>query len=371
MKSEICIIKINDEEIPALYPDIISLEVEDDHQLASIFKIKLAIQLQRDGTWTYIDDEHLTLWNKVEISAGFPDNVIKIMTGYITHLKPYFAQNITGSYLEVFGMDKSVLMDREEKLKAWPEKKDSDIAREIFSEYDLSPKTDDTNVVHEEAVSTIIQRETDIKFLKRLARRNGYECFVENNSGYFRKPVLTEPPQKILAIHFGNETNLSFFQADLNLLQPVAVGMYQIDSITKDIRRVQIKNMEQRQLGRNPNTALLPSEIPQTKLYLKQTVTTNRAEMQALCQGVYDESAWILEGNGEVNGNLYQDVLRSKRLVTIKGIGERYSGTYYVTNVRHSFDSNGYVQHFKVRKNAVCLDGTEDFGAGGSLLSRI
>ena len=80
-------------------------------------------------------------------------------------------------------MDGSVLMDREEKLKDWPNKKDSDIAAEIFNLHGFTPEVEDTEVIHDEAVSTVIQRETDIQFLNRLALRNGFECYVEGTTG--------------------------------------------------------------------------------------------------------------------------------------------------------------------------------------------
>lgn len=371
MDNELCIIKISDEEISDIYPDILSVEVEDDHKLAASFKIKLAIQLQSDGNWTYLDDESLSVWNRVEIYAGFPDNAVKAITGYIVHLKPYFAKRITDSYLEVWGMDESVLMDREEKLKDWPNRKDSDIASEIFSNYGLTPEVEDTEVIHDEVLSTIIQRESDIKFLKRLARRNGYECFVQNSTGYFRQPVLNESPQKVLAAHFGNETNLSFFQAGLNALRPTIVEMSQLDSMTKEIRSVTIDNMEQNQLGQTLSSELIPSGVEPTGLYVKHALTTSQQEMKVLCQALYDEAEWLLEGEGEIISSLYQDVLRARRLVTIKGVGRTYSGTYYVTNVRHSFTQDGYTQHFKVRKNALSPDGTEDFGSSGSLVSGV
>ncbi len=371
MENELCIIKINDEEISDIYPNILGVEVEDDHKLAAIFKIKLAIQLQADGNWRYLDEEDLNLWNKVEISAGFPDNVIKVMTGYITHLKPYFAQQITDSYLEVSGMDASVLMDREEKLKSWPNRKDSDIASEIFSDYGLTPEVEDTEVIHDEAVSTIIQRESDIKFLKRLAQRNGYECFVQNSTGYFQRPLLNESPQPVLAAHFGNETNLSFFQAEVNTLSPTIVEMSQIDSMTKEIRSVTIDSMEQRQLGQTLSSELIPSGVEPTRRYVRHAVAASQQEMEYLCQALYDEAEWLLEGEGKIISNLYQNVLSARGLVTIKGVGRTYSGTYYVTNVRHIFSQDGYTQHFKVRKNALSPDGTEDFGSGGSLMSGV
>ena len=70
-------------------------------------------------------------------------------------------------------MDASVLMDRDDIVKAWPNKKDSDIAGEVFQTYGLTPQVTDTEVIHDEEVSTIIQRETDIRFLRRLASATG------------------------------------------------------------------------------------------------------------------------------------------------------------------------------------------------------
>src|SRR4029079_15246781 len=101
-----------------------------------------------------------------------------------------------------------VLLDREDKLKDWPNKKDSDIASEIFSEYGLSSEVEATEVIHDDVVSTVIQRETDWQFLNRLARRNGFECYIEGTMGHFRSPRLSILPQALLAVHFGDDTNV-------------------------------------------------------------------------------------------------------------------------------------------------------------------
>jgi len=48
-------------------------------------------------------------------------------------------------------------------------------------------------------------------------------------------------------------------------------------------------------------------------------------------------------------------------------VGEVFSGTYYITNVKHSFKPDNYSQYFKARRNALAPSGAEDFG-GDSLL---
>jgi hypothetical protein len=49
-------------------------------------------------------------------------------------------------------------------------------------------------------------------------------------------------------------------------------------------------------------------------------------------------------------------------------VGELFSGTYYITYVKHLFKTDKYTQHFKARRNALAPSGDEDFGGGSSLL---
>jgi hypothetical protein len=192
-----------DGEIDVPKTDLVSLEVELDNELAGMFRLRLAIRQRRDGRWTYVDDEQFRPWMPMRIAGGFDTGTDELLSGYITHVRPDFPRSAGQCTLEIWGMDESVLMDREEKLRAWPNYKDSVIAAEIFAGYGFDPFVDDTQIVHEEAVSTIIQRESDMQFLKRLALRNGYECYVEGRTGFFRAPRLAAKPQPVLAVHFG------------------------------------------------------------------------------------------------------------------------------------------------------------------------
>ena len=78
------------------------------------------------------------------VTAGLEDETQELISGYITHVRPVFGAGLDECRLEIWGMDASVLMDREDKLKDWPNKKDSDIATEIFGAYGLTPQVEDT-----------------------------------------------------------------------------------------------------------------------------------------------------------------------------------------------------------------------------------
>src|SRR5262249_14518045 len=114
-------------EIPR--DEIVSIEVELDTELASMFRLHLAIRQQQDGTWTYLDDERFGIWKPITIKAGFQDGDMEdVISGYITHVRPNFDPDLSRCTLEIWGMDGTVLMDREEKLHAWPNETDSSIA---------------------------------------------------------------------------------------------------------------------------------------------------------------------------------------------------------------------------------------------------
>lgn len=370
MAHENLILEIDGDPATDLYPDLIGLDVELDDELAGMFRLRLAIRQQPDGLWTHLDEERLRIWKEVVIGVGFEDGVEDLFTGTITHVKPDFGPDRAACTLEIWGMDRSVLLDREEKLKAWPNKKDSDIAAEIFDLYALTPEVEDTEVVHDEAVSTIIQRETDMQFLKRLALRNGYECYVEGETGYFRPPQVDAAPQPVLAVHFGGETNVNRFAIEVDALRPANVTMYQVDRANKEILTALAESSQRTALGDTTYADLLATGMARGRIVIGANGATGLAEMNALAQGLLEEAEWFVTGEGEVAANQYGHVLRPRGLVAIKGIGASYSGIYYVTHVTHTFDGDGYVQSFQVKRNAILPTGAEDFAGGsGGLLN--
>jgi len=359
-------LEIDDTDASDILLSLTEMEIEDDHRLTSSFRIKLAIDLLGDGTWNCLDDERLALWKKLSIKVTVGDEEAELIKGYITHIKPHI-EDEENSYVVVMGLDGSCLMGLEEKIKDWPNKTDSDIATEILQSYSLEAQVDAVDVVHEDTVSTIIQRETDIRFLKRLARRNGFDCFVKGDTGYFSKPAFTDEPQPLLASNFGGETNLLSFAAALNALRPTKVAMSQIDTVAKEIVAADVEEGDQKKLGRDGALSLTVPNGNSSKMFVKQAVATSQAEMENLCVAFLDEAEWFIQAEGKINTAVYGSVLQTRKLVPIKGVGESFSGVYYVTNVKHTFSDGNYFQSFIGRRNALAPSGESDF-SGASLL---
>lgn len=357
-------LSIDDSPAPDLFLSLLEMDVEEDHRLATTFRIKLSIQKQDDGMWTFLDDDRLQLWKKLEITATVADGDTSLITGYVTRMNAHIADSETDSFLELRGMDATCLMNLEEKIKDWPGQSDSDIASQILSSYGLTAQVDDTSVVHDDTVSTIIQRDTDIQFLKRLAWRNGFECVVRGDTAYFQKPPLSGTPLPVLAAFFGPDTNVNWLDVRMNGTRPMQVEMHQIDAIGKQVLDATAVQGQQTQLGSNPASSLSPPGGATSKMIVRHRIATGQQEMTAFSQAVSDEAEWFIEATGEVDSLIYGSVLQSRQLVPIKGVGGTFSGMYYVTQVKHSFTVDRYMQKFTARRNAS-VPKPSDFGGSG------
>jgi hypothetical protein len=371
MANESIMLEIDGDEAEDLYDDIVALEVELSDELPATFRLCLALAKEPgEGAWSYQDEPQFRIWKPVRVAIGFADSgPEELIQGFITRVEPHYTADEGESLLEVTGADASILMDRAERLKDWPNKKDSDIAREICGFYPFATDIQETEVVHEEAVSTVIQRETDLQFLNRLALRNGFEFYVEGTTARFRAPAES-PPQPLLAAHFGEETNLRCFNAAVDALRPTRVRMIQVDRLDKQVRSAGADSLEDEPMGELDADALLPEgPAGDPTVFVANNAVTGVPEMEALCRRLHAEGASFVTGEGDIDAAAYGHVLKPRGRVTIKGVGESYSGVYYVSFVRHTVTRDGYTQSFRARRDALMPAGDEDFsGNGGGLL---
>jgi len=240
---------INDEAVgDPVYRKIKQLEVEDSDNTADSFVIRLTAMRQRSGVWSFPAKDNFQLFSKVRVSASFPDrNTEYLIEGYVTHIDFHIDKDETKSYVDISGIDSTLLMNLQEKPVAWEDKSDSEIAKEIFDKYGFDSDIEDTTSAttpQSEPNFTTIQRETDIEFLKRLAARTGFDCFIKKDYdknktiGYSRKRKLDLRPQKDLAVQFGpSNNNVESMDFTVDALRPLSVEIRQKDPLLKRSRK--------------------------------------------------------------------------------------------------------------------------------------
>jgi phage protein D len=348
------------------------IEVEDHAGMADMLRLRVGMGV-KDGCagWSFVDDGVFERLANIRIAVAVGSaRAETLINAYVIETNASFANQPGGSTLNVVAMDPTVLMNLEEKVKAWPNMADSDVANAIFSSpaYKFAAIVDATRWRRQENDQTLMQRGTDIAFLQTLARRNGFEVYVETNvrtglvEGHFHAPRLDLPPQGVLSVNMRDATNVNSFNASFDMLRPASAQATNLDVDSRERQQAQVAGSRMKTLGRE--TALAAER--QRRVLPSGTGLTRTGELQAYTQALADQSALAITANGELNTVAYGGLLRAKRPILVRGAGQQFSGTYYVEMVQHILTPDSYKQNFTLRRNALGLSGSEPFAAGSA-----
>ena len=137
-------------------------------------------------------------------------------------------------------MDATLLMNLQENVIPWPMQDDGAIAAAVFGQYGIIPIVSPSLPFNLDPTDMTIQRGTDIRFLRRLAQRNGFECYVQPqpqsglDMGYFGPPTnFPGAQQAVLNVKMGSLTNVSEFKIRYDMARPTAAASSGIDVMTR------------------------------------------------------------------------------------------------------------------------------------------
>jgi hypothetical protein len=339
------------------------IEVDTALEEASVFRIKLGISATETGDWTVLEDDPFRplapISIKLQLDTGLPET---LLNGYVSSLDATYGEGPGASSVEVGGTDATLLMNLQEKVMPWPSLPDAGIATAIFGQYALVPQVQPTPPVLVDPEGTTIQRGTDIRFLRRLARRNGFDCYVQPEPitgldfGHFEPRTLVGEPQAVLNVNMGVDTNVTGFHVHYDATKPTTAVASGLDIPTKAPQPALAPASLQVPLGAEPAlTRVLPPPI----VMPADTGLPRSAELQTYAQAVVDRSSFALVAEGETVTGV--SILRPGGIVNIRGAGALFSGTYFVTRVRHRISADGWTQNFEAVRNAVQLTGAELF----------
>ena len=360
-------ISIAGQPAPDLLPSVLELEVEEDHDMASIVRVKLAIFKPESGLWTFLDDDRIKPWNPISVSAAIADDEQEIFSGFITEIAGHFDIEDNKSFVVIHGMDATCLMALEEKVKDWPNMSDSDIATQIIGTYNLTPEVDDTGVVHDDTIATIIQRESDFHFLKRLARRNGYVCGVRGEQAYFRSRSSTA----IRCRHSPSSSAATPRSPRWTRRSTCCVRCtrWRCTASTRSANRRRTRPFNRAIRRRSARTACSRRARPNGATPTGHRQTRRRPASPERRTCVRPRSiarSGSLKQRAMWTASRTAGFLRAQSLVPGERRRRGFSRMYYLTSVRHVLTVNGYMQHFTGRRNATAPNDS-DFTSGLSL----
>jgi phage protein D len=345
-----CVIELDGGEIDDFYPALAEVEVRADRYRATSATLVLETRRLEDGTWTVQDDDRFRPWVSVRIEAVFGDETEEVMRGYIRDVRAEYPAEKGATRVTVTCQDESLLLDREHINQTWGENaptSDSAIVAEIASRNGLSLLDTPGEGQTVEALS---QNTTDYRFLQKRVQANGYDLLFREGMLYFGEMRLAAETQPTILVYAGRDTNCVRFDLHDDGHRPDRVAYQVAPEVGTESQAVEVP----------PNLRLLGNEAADsTDAGLNDFVwrpqrlgIVDDTQMAAVAQRMVNEQSMRISVDGELDGSLYGHVLLAGDPVGVDGVGDRYSGTYFVDSVTHRFDVNGYKVTFRLLRNA-------------------
>lgn len=348
------------------------LEVRESDSDPTAVALRFRMVQMPDGAFRPVDEDTLLPGVQLGVDVVAPGGLPRrLFQGYVTHLRPHYESIESNCYLEVLGMDVAVLMDAHERVATWPDATDSDAATQILESYGLRVEAETTVAQHTEDRQLLVQRGTDWAFVKKLARRNGFQVWFEFDAdredvfAWFKKPDVSGTPQADLVL-LQEGQNLKWADVQYTGVGPLRYAGAAIDPLAKRLLRAEGDETTLALLGDEDaaqavEDGLVAAGSGGAVALLRDAAPLDEA-LSAEAVGATDRARFVLELRGELDPSLYRGLLRARRPVLVRGLGQRYSGVYYVQTVRTMLYEGALSQSFVAVRNATGQSGAESFG---------
>lgn len=240
------------------------------------------------------------------------------------------------------------------KSRVWKNLKYSDIASRIAGEYGLKPVVEDTKIALEQVAQT---NQTDLNFLKELAEKVNFQCYEENGELHFHPKKFSAKPTLAFAYYNGEYGNLINFEpTEKTLAEPNEVAVAGVDPMEKKpyLAKANDSNVERDAVaegtylydGASGTETFKPGETGKKTASTAKTPSEAKQQADASFKKAEEET---VEASIETIGT---PSLRAKQVITLYGLGKRYSGNWYVKSVRHVL-GQGYRCSATLERNAT------------------
>jgi len=362
---------------------ILSLEIDERSEEASSFRLSLDMA-PADGDWDLLADGRFALLHSFVFELGLgpvgapePATRATLFQGYAVAVEPRFGEaRVPDSSLEVFGLDASCLMHFDERTRSWSGMSDSDIARSIYESYGFSADVAPTSPPRSKERGPLVQRGTDAEFVRWLARRNGYEAYVERSdakvvagaasgkeiTGHFHAPRVDGPVQPDLTLMPQDTPTLLEMTARWESHRPTAVVGAHIDERTRRVRTTRIDKPRHGRMGSTSRADILTKRLaevlparPGVQAVGRQLadVPYDQRELENLAWADFREADWLAAARGVVDGLSYPAILRPRRPVGVTGAGRLLDGKWYVRGARHRWERDRLTKRYEVDVDMV------------------
>lgn len=309
-------VTVGDETIRESHGVISTLAVDTIIDGADHFSFTIEGTYDNESRRFSTDWDQLSADTRVQIRMGYGDNREPVFVGRVQSVRPEFpTDGEPGVEVSGFGLLYDTTVGT--NSRSWDEATDSNVVRDIASDYEFDRvDVEETGTTRRKIVQ---ENRSDYRFLKGLADRNGFELFADRETLYFREPKDDRSPE--VTLQYGN--SLVSFTPERNeadQVQTVEVRHWDPG------RKQEIVGAAERDFGSGTKVVRTPVH--------------SRDEAEEIAQAELDQlSEGMIRGTGESVG---LPELRAGTTLRLEGLGDMFTGIYYIQQATHWIDNSGY-----------------------------
>jgi len=336
--------------------DVLSVSYKDS--VADIDSFEITINNWDAGTreFKYSDLKIFDPGERVELAMGYRGALRTMIKGEITSLRPSFPAG-GGSTLAVSGLNVLHRLRSKQESHTYVNKTDSQIAQEIQDRLKIQIKA--PNASDEPVFKFLIQDNAyDIIFLMERARRIGYDIFVKEGDGSASSDTVLEYARST-SVH--NPTYRLTYGKSLIEFSPELTTANQVGQVTvrgwDNVQKKPIVYTAKRDelatkgVGTRGGQDKINKSVEHKAEIIATKPVESDAEARKLAIEIFEGIAKdMVKATGSVPG--LPDI-RSGTVLQIDGVGDRFSGRYFVISTTHAIGDSGYTTQFECRREEL------------------
>jgi phage protein D len=359
---------------PTTKNDIIDIKVHRDLDEMSGFDLTLNNWDDVRLRFKHSDSTQFGVGRRVAVQLGYADKLLTVVTGTISTLSPAFPDSASPT-VAISGVDGLLrLKDRkpaETEQKIYRQMTDWQIAEQVGARNHLRVVVTKEGPTHEQVVQ---KNQDDATFLMERAKRVDFDCFMlaDADTGqdtlYFIRPTDGRDGRPVRAYRLAYAPGLTTGPSGQPAgLVPNLLTFTPTLTLSQQVGKVTVRGWDPRTKQAITATST-PEDLPRTTgggdgqsgpaaadsaLQGRQDVVVDapvasEEEARELAKSLLHERAYeFITATGRIAG---LPELRPGDNLEIYGLGQRFSGSYFVKRVEHSLSASGFFTDFTVRR---------------------
>lgn len=339
-----------------------TVQITETDAAPSGFQLRFRLDRSASAYQDYPIVQHPSLqpYQRIAVTVTIGGSTTVLMDGFILHTQ--LSPGPEGALFTVSGEDVSYAMDIIDLSIPYPAMPDAVIAALVLAKYmaigvlpEIFPAF--ATVIPDPLEYTPQQNSSDRAYIRQLACKNAGVFYVEPltlgvNKAYFGPSPRWGSAQPALSVAQAGTTNVIRldFATDMSVARLVN-GIVQDTYFTDmDLPITTFAST----VPTLASQAALTWSLPFMRHSLFDHQGQDIIDATILAQSITDKSTWNpVTAEGELDAIRYGGVLRSRRLVAVRGAGSTHDGLYYVKSVTHDIRPGAYRQQFSLERGGL------------------